>query len=871
MLKIQQLTEDIYWLGVLDSNLAVFDIIMETKYGTTYNAYLIKTPEGAVLVETVKETFFDEYIEKVKSVIGDIHKIKYLITNHTEPDHSGSIKKMIELIPDLTVVGSKTALTYLEDIVNIPFKGHSAEDLKVLKFGGKSFEFISCPFLHWPDSMYTWVPEEKTLFTCDSFGAHYSPKKSILMSQLPPEEEEGYQDALLYYYTAIFGPFKEYVIKGTDKILNLDIKLVGLGHGPVLDARIKETIDTYRKWSAPLPTHEGKEVVMVYASAYGYTTEMAEEIKAGILAKIPDAKIKMFNVNIQNYGGLKGEIMNAIATADGVLLGTNTINGDAVPPVWDVALSMNPIVHGGKIVTAFGSYGWSGEGVDNIIARFDQIRCKVIDGCKIKFRMSKKEHGKVNEFGQQFGEALITGKVPERAVPGKVVGAKDWSELNPTGAVVLWRCVICGEIYAGVTPPLQCPACGVGQDLFELYEAEQVTHKSTEPLNYVIVGSGAAAVASIEAIRARNAVAKITMISREKVMPYYRPIIVDALNAEIAPDKYFLKNEEWYKENKIEIKLDTSVTAIDTKAKKVKLCRGDELAYDKLILATGSRPFIPPIGHEGLSGVIVIRTSADVDQLKAACQTAKKAVVIGGGVLGLENASAIKEKGVAVTVVECMPRLMARQLDTEASAVLLEEVKKFGVDVRLGMTVSIKGDGKHVTGVQVGEEFIPADFVVVNAGVRAESEVAAAAGIKCGRGIIVNNKMETNVPDVYAAGDCAFLDNMNQGLWAPALAMGKVAGANACGDNKTFAFAIEPVSMIAMGTDLFACGNPPESAQGYNVVSQKDDKEGSAIKLYFKDNRLVYAAGFRIQKISGSLLKGVREGRSLERIMAEIF
>ncbi|EAY05610.1 Pyridine nucleotide-disulfide oxidoreductase family protein [Trichomonas vaginalis G3] len=871
MLKIQQLTEDIYWLGALDPTLAVFDIIMETKYGTTYNAYMIKTPAGAVLVETVKECFFEEYIEKVKSVIGDINNIKYLITNHTEPDHSGSIKKIIEIIPGLTVIGSKTALTYLEDIVNIPFRGHSAEDLKALKFGGKTFEFISCPFLHWPDSMYTWLPEEQALFTCDSFGAHYSPKKSILMSELPPEEEDGYQEALLYYYTAIFGPFKDFVIKGTDKILDLDIKIICLGHGPVLDARVQETIDTYRKWSEPALPHPGIEVVMVYASAYGYTTEMAEEIKNGILDKIPDASVKMYNVNIQNYGGMKADIMNSIATADGVLLGTNTINGDAVPPIWDVALSMNPIVHGGKIVTAFGSYGWSGEGVDNIINRFDKIRCKVVEPIKIKFRMSKKEHKQVREFGRRFADCLESGEVPDRAVPGRVVGAKDWSELNPTGAIVLWRCVICGEIYAGVTPPLVCPACGVGQDLFELYEAEEVTCSSFENLKFVVVGSGAAAVSAIDAIRARNTVASITMLTREKIMPYYRPIIVDALNSEISPENYYLKNEDWYTENNITVKLGTTVKSIDTARKSLTLSDGSTMQYDRLILATGSRPFVPPIGHEGLTGVYVIRTSNDVELLKETCKTAKKAVVIGGGVLGLENASAIKDRGLSVTVVECMPRLMARQLDPEASEILQGFVRDYGVDLRMGQCVVIKGDGKKVTGVQVGDEFISADFVVVNAGVRAESEVAAAAGIECSRGITVNNKMETSAQDVYAAGDCAYMENINQGLWAPALAMGKVAGANAAGDSKTFHFSIEPVNMIAMGTDLFAVGIPPDSPKGYNVISQRDEKEGTAIKLYFKDNRLVYAAGFKCQKQSGFLLKGVRNGHTLQHVLAELF
>ncbi|MGL4374766.1 MAG: MBL fold metallo-hydrolase, partial [Turicibacter sp.] len=216
-MKSVQLKKDIYWLGVLDPTLDVFDIIMETKYGTTYNSFLVQTSAGAVLVETVKEKYFDQYLQTIEETIGDLNQIKYIITNHTEPDHAGSIGKFISLYPEVTVIGSRTALMYLKDIINQDFKSIEAETLQTFELGGKSFDFIPAPFLHWPDSMYTYLSTDNVLFTCDSFGSHYSPKHGIKLSEVPQSEELAYQDALLYYYTAIFSPFKKYVLSAIDK------------------------------------------------------------------------------------------------------------------------------------------------------------------------------------------------------------------------------------------------------------------------------------------------------------------------------------------------------------------------------------------------------------------------------------------------------------------------------------------------------------------------------------------------------------------------------------------------------------------------------------------------------------------------------
>ncbi|KAK8871054.1 hypothetical protein M9Y10_008967 [Tritrichomonas musculus] len=874
----EQICKDVTWLGVKDTNLKVFDIIMETKYGTTYNAYMINTTEGIVLSETVKECFFDQYLADIKSVCGDLSKIKYLIQNHTEPDHAGSIRKLIELIPTITVVASRTAITYLNDITNIKFNHKIAEDIKELKVGDKTFQFINVPFLHWPDSMYTYLKEENVLFTCDSFGSHYCPKGGIKMSELPKSEEENYQDALLYYYTAIFGPFKKYVVGAVEKLDKelkiLDtLKVICPGHGPVLDSRIKEIVGTYNKWSTPAPENpqRKKKVIIPYVSAYGYTGEIANYIEQGIKEADPSIEVIKYNVNIGNYNQLKGEILGHFADADGILLGTNTINGDAIPYIWDLALSLNPIVHGGKVVSSFGSYGWSGEGVDNIVDRLKQIRMKVIDGFKIKFRASKEEAQEAINFGKKFGTSVVTGVVPEMK---KKEGAPsiNFDDLNPSHQVVYWRCTICGEIYAGIVPPEVCPACGVGQELFELYQADTVTFKSEEKEKIVIIGSGAAAVSAAEAIRQRNTVCSVDIFTKDDELPYYRPSLSDLIHQDIPDAEFLLHPKEWYAERNINLHLNSEVTHIDKDNKLVTLKDGKKIPYDKLILGNGSSAFVPPLKGSDLKGVFQMKLASDARRLKEFAKGKHNAVVIGGGVLGLETADALLQLGLHVTCLEFMKRVMPRQLDEDASVFIKEILEKKDFKIMLGAGAKeIIGDSNgFVKGVAVDDQVYNADLVVINIGVRSNVQIAKDAGIAVDRCVVVNERMETNVKGIYACGDLVEFNHVNICLWSPAIEQGKVAGANAVGDTSVvYKPKIEPLSFLAFDTELYSVGNPPTAKlEDYHIVHEADPKTGKFLKLAFKDEKLVYGCVFNDTAKVNTILKGVRNGYDYHSIMS---
>ena len=196
-----KLREGFYWTGVIDENLRVFDIIMYTEFGTTYNSYVLKAGDKTILFETAKAKFFDEYLEKLKEII-DVGNIDYLVVSHTEPDHAGSVEKLLDLSPKMKILATGCAIGFLKEIVNRDFVSIPVKDHQRMGIGNKTLQFLIVPNLHWPDTMYTFIEEEQILVTCDSFGSHYA-HSGVLASTVPNHED--YMKAARYYYDCIIG------------------------------------------------------------------------------------------------------------------------------------------------------------------------------------------------------------------------------------------------------------------------------------------------------------------------------------------------------------------------------------------------------------------------------------------------------------------------------------------------------------------------------------------------------------------------------------------------------------------------------------------------------------------------------------------
>ncbi|MEG1148133.1 MAG: FprA family A-type flavoprotein [Niameybacter sp.] len=392
---------DFFWLGALDFDLRIFDIVMETQFGTSYNSYLLKTDSHTVLFETVKESFFDTFLDKLKCLCVP-SDIDYIVINHTEPDHAGSLNLLLEYAPHATVICSVVALKYLTQIINRPFKHHVVKDQETLQLGNRTLRFILAPFLHWPDTMYTYIEEDHILVTCDSFGAHYA-NPILLRSHLEENHANNYLSAYKYYFDMIMGPFKPYVLKALHKIENLPLDFICPGHGLILDAsQIPHHLALYKTWSLPV-VRSKPSVVIAYVSAYGYTESLAWQIAQGLQSARKDIDVHLFDL----VSTPLERVLTEVEHCCGLIIGSPTILSDTLPPIWQLLTSLNPTVHKGKKATAFGSYGWSGEAVDFIVERLEQLKMNmIVPPLKILFKPNSDNLAEAFKLGESFGENL---------------------------------------------------------------------------------------------------------------------------------------------------------------------------------------------------------------------------------------------------------------------------------------------------------------------------------------------------------------------------------------------------------------------------------------------------------------------------------
>ena len=271
----------------------------------------------------------------------------------------------------------------------------------------------------------------------------------------------------------------------------------------------------------------GKKVIIPYVSAYGYTGQLAEKIMEGLAAS-GDFEVKSYDLVTAD----KAEVLAELAGADGILLGSPTILQEALNPIWDLTINMYPPIHGGKFAAAFGSYGWSGEAVDHLTQRLEQLNMKVMKGLKIRLKPDETDLTDAYDFGYAFGCFMQRKEA-----------------VKPVGNTGLVKCLICGEIFDASLA--LCPTCGVGPENFVPVEVNAVTYHKDTDKTYVILGSGRAAVSAAEAIRARDDSGFITMISLEKEHPYNRTMLTKAMFAGVEPKNYNFISEDWFEKNRV--------------------------------------------------------------------------------------------------------------------------------------------------------------------------------------------------------------------------------------------------------------------------------------------------------------------------------
>ncbi|MHB9139865.1 MAG: FprA family A-type flavoprotein [Victivallaceae bacterium] len=404
LLNAVKLTEKVYWVGAVDWEIKSFHGYA-TERGTTYNAYLV-IDEKITLIDTVKAPFRDELLARISSVI-DPEKIDYIVSNHSEMDHSGSLPDMIKIVKPEKVFASPMGEKNL--------KAHFGSDLKIdvvktgdsINLGANTLSFVETKMLHWPDSMITYLSGEKVLFSQDAFGMHLAGLK-LFADEYPDyviewEAAKYFANILMLYASPILGVLN--ALPG----LNLDIKFIAPDHGPVWRNNPGWIIEQYRKWSVQKPE---KHAIIIYDTMWESTETMARSIADGISS----AGVEVEIIPLQSRD--RSHVATMALKSGALIIGSSTLNNNLLPTVADILTYLKGLRPLNKIGFAFGSYGWSGEAVKQINEYLQAANVELVcEGVKTKYVPDQAALQACFEAGVMLG-----GKLIEKIEAGKITG-----------------------------------------------------------------------------------------------------------------------------------------------------------------------------------------------------------------------------------------------------------------------------------------------------------------------------------------------------------------------------------------------------------------------------------------------------------------
>ena len=392
------LAPGVHWIGVCDSKRRVFDITVPTPRGTTYNAYVVRGRDGVAIIDTVRAEFAAAFFAKLEAV-ARYDEIRAIVLNHLEPDHSGAVAELLRRAPDATLYISGRGRPMLKGLLHTENPEFvAAATGSTINLGERTLYFLQTPYLHWPDTQCTWLVEDGILFSGDIFGSHFASPHRF------DDEIGDFSGAFSAYFSDIMRPFKKYVLQALDLIEPLAIRVLAPSHGPILRDRPQQYLHRYRALAEPATGEKGGLLAIFYLSAYGSTAAMAEAIAHGARTR---RAMRVVLHDLADEGG-GASAVDLIEQADGVLIGSPTINGDAVKPVWELLASLGVIALRGKLAGAFGSYGWTGEAVRMIEERLRALKFNVaIDGLRARLVPSAEELAACRQFGSDFSARVL--------------------------------------------------------------------------------------------------------------------------------------------------------------------------------------------------------------------------------------------------------------------------------------------------------------------------------------------------------------------------------------------------------------------------------------------------------------------------------
>jgi flavorubredoxin len=387
--------ENVYWVGVVDWNIRHFHgFTYSTHRGTTYNAYLIIDKKVA-LVDTVQHSFADEMIERIKEIV-DPSKIDYIIANHVESDHSGSIAEILKLAPNATVVGTANCKAGLEKHYFGNWKFQTVKTGDTLSLGERTLSFLEATMLHWPDSMFTYIEKDALLLPNDGFGQHLASSKRF--------DDEVDQNILMWeaakYYANILWPYSTLVTRKIEEVqkLGLKIDMIAPSHGIIWRTDPMKIVKAYLKWAAG---EAEKKVMIVYDTMWESTEKMAKAMLEGIISE--GVKALMYRLPVSDEGDIIGELLET----KGLLVGSATINNGVLPTVAPFLREMEGLRPRNKLAAAFGSYGWGGGATAAIEKSLNVAGMELAaPAITVKWVPDTDELQKCYEYGREFAKKI---------------------------------------------------------------------------------------------------------------------------------------------------------------------------------------------------------------------------------------------------------------------------------------------------------------------------------------------------------------------------------------------------------------------------------------------------------------------------------
>ncbi|MHC4156063.1 MAG: FprA family A-type flavoprotein [Planctomycetota bacterium] len=359
---MMQLKPNIYAVGAIDWDRRLFDELIPLPDGTSYNAYLIKGSEKTALLDTVDPTKTEVLIDNLVRLGTD--KIDYLISHHAEQDHSGTIPDILTLYPDAKVVTNPKCKGMLIDLLDIDEEAFIAvDDGQTLSLGDKTLQFVYIPWVHWPETMGTYLQEDRILFPCDFFGSH------LATSSLFVEDEPLVYEAAKRYYAEIMMPFRGPIKKNLEKIKDLQIEMIASSHGPIYD-KPGFIINAYKDW---VSDDVKNEVVLPYISMHGSTKKMVEHFVDALMER--GITVRQFNLSVTDIGKLAISLVDAAT----IVLGSGTVLTGPHPQVAYAAMLANALRPKTKFASVIGSYGWGGKMVDQIINLVSNLKVEILE------------------------------------------------------------------------------------------------------------------------------------------------------------------------------------------------------------------------------------------------------------------------------------------------------------------------------------------------------------------------------------------------------------------------------------------------------------------------------------------------------------